>query len=322
VPYWDQDRAFEEVDRHGQHLTVVSPWWYAPADDGSVVTQHDGFTDVDLDRVRELQRAGYAVVPTIANHRDGHWDFEVVGRILADPDRTARHVAAVTDLVLEHGYDGIQLDYENLDAADTGSYAELVRELAAALHEHDRTLAVAVNAKVDATRAGWAAGHDYELLGRYADELHLMAYDLHNEGSDPGPIAPTWWVERVVRHATSVVPPEKLVLGIGLFGYDWGRRGHRRRPHALGGRRAHARPRRCAAVRPPQPFTGVHLRGRGDDRELWFEDARSVRHKLRLVDRYDLAGVFYWRLGGTTAEIWRAVGTWQALRAAHCVRPR
>jgi spore germination protein len=179
-----------------------------------------------------------------------------------------------------------------------------------------------VNAKVDATRAGWAAGHDYELLGRYADELHLMAYDLHNEGSDPGPIAPTWWVERVVRHATSVVPPDKLVLGIGLFGYDWGPGGtadgltlseveERMRDHD-GELRFDRRSRSPV-------FTYA---ADGDDRELWFEDARSIRHKLRLVDRYDLAGVFYWRLGGTTAEIWRAVETWQALRAAHCVRPR
>ena len=42
----------------------------------------------------------------------------------------------------------------------------------------------------------------------------------------------------------------------------------------------------------------------GVQHEVWFEDARSVRAKLLLVNKYDLRGVSYWLLGLAFPQNW------------------
>jgi spore germination protein len=308
VPYWDQELAFEEVDRYADQLSTVSPWWFAPTADGRVVQQHEGYTDVDLAVVRDLQRRGKRVMPSVANHRDGSWDFEVVSELLSDRETVDAHVAALTELVVDGGFDGIQFDYENLEQEDAVPYADLVRRTVDAFHDHDKVVAVAVHARQGPEdMGGWGAGHDHERLGRYADELHLMAYDYHSNTSDPGPSAPVWWVEEALAYTTSVVPSEKVILGVGVYGYDWGE-GEVAEGVTL--QEAHARIRRYsgeAGFDPRSQTPWFTYRADGQVHELWFEDARSLRSKLDLVEELDLGGAFFWRMGGTTVEAWEAI---------------
>ena len=49
-----------------------------------------------------------------------------------------------------------------------------------------------------------------------------MAYDYSTASSDPGPIAPLEWVDRLVAGTSAAAgDPSKLVLGIPLYGYNW-----------------------------------------------------------------------------------------------------
>ena len=50
-----------------------------------------------------------------------------------------------------------------------------------------------------------------------------MAYDEHDTPNAPGPVASAGFVQNVLRTFSLVVPPDKLVLGIGDYGYDWAR---------------------------------------------------------------------------------------------------
>ena len=60
----------------------------------------------------------------------------------------------------------------------------------------------------------------------------MMAYDYSHSGTEPGPVAPLWWVEENIEYMLKMgLPPEKLSLGIATYGYDW----------LLGGRGATAR---------------------------------------------------------------------------------
>lgn len=74
VTYWDQQRGFAEVERHAELLDTVSPWRFAPTPDGQVVEQHEGYTDIDLERVRAPQADGHRAPPAVANQPpgDGH----------------------------------------------------------------------------------------------------------------------------------------------------------------------------------------------------------------------------------------------------------
>ncbi|MFZ5629828.1 MAG: glycosyl hydrolase family 18 protein [Spirochaetota bacterium] len=67
--------------------------------------------------------------------------------------------------------------------------------------------------------------HDYKFLGKHADMVKIMAYELHprkyrNPG--PGPQAPGTWLEEIIEYAGDKIPAEKLYMAIPTYGYDWG----------------------------------------------------------------------------------------------------
>jgi spore germination protein YaaH len=307
LPYWDQPAAMDDALREPDLLTVAAPWWYSPTSTGGVVLQHRGHTDTGRDVVDALRARGLDVMPTIANHHQGEWDFEVVPDLMSDDATRAAHVRNIVDLVNRRDYDGIVVDYELLGADDRDSFTALLTELGAALHAHDRQLAVALHAQATDEGSGdHNLAQDYRAIGRVVDQVHVMTYDQHYDESQPGPIAPLPWVIDVLDYAKDRVPPHKLVLGIGLYGYDWG-----------GGDTADDLQlsqvtRRIAANQGEQGWDEraaspwFRYQNDGVARTIWYEDARSVEAKLDLVDRYDLGGAFIWRLGGVPDDIWRA----------------
>jgi spore germination protein YaaH len=306
LPYWEQRAAVTDALRDPGLLTTAAPWWYAPTRAGGVVLQHRGHTDTGAEVVRELRDGGLTVMPTIANHRNGEWNFEVVPELIADPAARRAHVRNLADLARRRDFDGIVIDYELLGAGDRDNFTAFLTELGAALHADGRRLAVALHAQASDEGSGeHNQAQDYRAIGRVVDEVHLMTYDHHWDESDPGAIAPLPWVVNVLDYATARIPADKLVLGIGLFGYDWG-----------GGEVADDLQLAQVARRieandgeqgwdPRAMSPWFRYRRDGRSRVIWYEDVASVEAKLALVARYDLAGAFFWRLGGVPDDIWR-----------------
>jgi spore germination protein YaaH len=62
--------------------------------------------------------------------------------------------------------------------------------------------------------------YDHARLVEIVDRVRIMAYDFST--ATPGPIAPLDWVGEVVDSAVAVTGrPDRLVLGIPLYGYNW-----------------------------------------------------------------------------------------------------
>ncbi|HSK97313.1 MAG TPA: glycosyl hydrolase family 18 protein, partial [Euzebyales bacterium] len=186
LPYWEQRAAVADARREPDLLTTAAPWWYAPTRTGDVVLQHRGHTDTGDHVVRALRQRGLAVMPTIANHRSGEWDFEVVPALIADPSTREAHVRNLVDLVRRRDFDGIVIDYELLGAGDRNNFTAFITALGAALHADDRRLAVALHAQASDEGSGdHNLAQDYRAIGRAVDEVHLMTYDHHWDESDP-----------------------------------------------------------------------------------------------------------------------------------------
>lgn len=307
VPYWDQRRAFDVIREHPDMFDEVSPVWYSLEPSGEVVLTDPRHTTIDRATVNVLQDNGIKVIPTVTSLRDGQWQPELVRDMLHDTDAVRHHVRQLVALAITEGYDGIDVDYEDLRADDRDAFSAFLTKLAQALHEQDLLLTVAVHAK--ASDGGYDErnrAQDYHTIGEVADQVRLMTYDYSWGTSPPGPVAPAYWVEEVVAWTVTQVPPEKVVLGIALVGYDWsGQRGESIvYDQALETKRAQdATLQRADDYSPWFRYED----GGGAIREVWFEDAASVAVKLDLVHRYELGGTFFWRLGGEDPRVWQTV---------------
>lgn len=305
VAYWDQSRAVQSVTNAGESLTEVSPSWYAPAPDGSIVAQESAKVDDSATAVASLRTHGARVIPAIANYRNKDWDSATISAIMADPSKRARHADQIRRLAVERDYDGIDIDYEHLAAKDRGPFTQFVSTLAAALHSEGKVLSVTLHPK--SSEPGPQPknqAQDYAALGRVADQVRIMLYDYHWDTSAAGPLAPMPWVRTVMTWASSQVPPEKLVLGLGTYGYDWvGKNGVSLTwSEIIQRQKANKATLRYDSKAQAAWFSYTDRSGRLH--QVWFENARSIAAKRALVKELHLGGIHYWRLGGEDPTIW------------------
>ena len=201
---------------HVHAYNEVSAFSYTVEANGTL-TANDPVNDavlVDLARNNDVR-----VVPTISST----WDSRSIVAMLKDPKIRATHLNAILKVARAPYVDGIDIDYENLPPDSRQGFTEFITSLAVLLHREGKTLSVTVPAKVRDNDGGTInAFADYAALGVAADQVRLMAYEYHGKSGGPQPNAPIWWIRQVATYAASVVPPEKVILGIHLYAYDWG----------------------------------------------------------------------------------------------------
>lgn len=304
VPYWDEEAARQTIEDNHSSIDVASPWSYAVTSTGAVELQPDLEPAGEQALATRLRELGIKVIPTIANTTDGLWDPDTVSKVIRNANLRRVHVQSVVSLVDSKGFDGIQIDYEDLTPADRLSFSAFVTDLSQSLHDIGKVLYVTVHVKED--DKGYDQrnqSQDYAAIGKAADLVCLMAYDWHWGTGPSGPIAPYDWVERVIRYSVTQIPANKIVLGVGLFGYDW----VESKAENLTWRQVVALAADKQAdeewdVGGQSPHFSYTLDG--VQHEVWYENGRSAAAKFSLARQYRLGGVELWRLGGEDPTIW------------------
>jgi spore germination protein len=309
MPYFNLDHGTSAVLANRGDVNEASPWIYGLDTSGEIVDQYSaaqrGEVSGDITRLRD---AGLRLVPTLANVVDGDFAYQPIAAILHDKDRTEAHVAAIVDLVERDDFAGIDIDYEDLHAGDRQVFTDFVTELADALHARGKLLSVALFAK--ASDAGYDqrnVAQDYAAIGRVADQVRLMGYDYHWSSSPPGPIAPVDWINTVLAYARTQIPPDKIILGIPMYGYDWvGNRGASVSwQQAVQLARRHHVP--ITFDKASQSPWFRYTDSAGTVHEVWFENAASVAAKLSAARAIDAGGVYLWLYGPEDTGVWRAL---------------
>ncbi len=299
--YWASDEGWESFDPNATLFSELSPFAFQISKRGRIATFSGA---LDPDTIMSARENGVLIVPTISNS----FDAKRIHRMVSKKSRRRRHVRALKRLVLRNGYDGIDIDYENVAIRDRALFTKFITELAAALHSQGKVLSVTVMAKTSAVGgSSGAQATDYRAIGAVADRVRVMAYDYHWSGGSAGPVAPAFWVDRVVAYTVTEIPAWKVQLGIPLYGYVW-RRGRRGSAQSVTWKQATALARRnkvrvrwsATAQTPWFRYGGPRKRRR----VVWFENRRSLAVKAGIADRYGLGGVVFWRLGGEPSTLW------------------
>ncbi len=198
----------------------------------------------------------------------------------------------------------MDLDYESMKAADHDNYSLFVEAVAERLHRHHKLLAMAVCAK-DTEPGDWSGSQseDYARIGAAVDRARIMTYDQHEEGGPAGPVADIAWVQRVMDHTLSLMPKEKVELGIPGYGYNWSP------PKARGinWTQFSALPGSDKAGRDPASNELV-LPTQGG--AAWFCDAVSEIPKVDLAAKLGIRGVYMWVMGSEDPKWWDAIKPW------------
>ena len=233
----------------------------------------------------------------------GMFNDVIASALLENSAARTTLVYNILSTIQRKGLAGVDFDFEYIPEKNRGQYVDLVREARAILGPQGYTVTVALAPKTSADQAGVLyQGHDYAGMGAVADYVLLMTYEWGYTYGPPMAVSPINQVRRVLDYGVSEIPREKILMGMPNYGYDW------TLPFVQGESRAEKISSEEAFRRAAQygatieydqvaqapHYTYVDEQGR--EHVVWFEDERSIRAKLALVEEYDLAGVAYWNI--------------------------
>jgi spore germination protein len=300
IPYWVQSQAFKSLQKNTELLRSIAPFWYQLSAAGDV----ENFTGAEDSNLLSFARArGISVVPLITNE----FNSQIISTVLNDPVIRQKHVQAIVNKVSQMNYAGMEIDYENLLVSDREVFVVFLQELKTALSGLNKLLVVTIHAKTDPT-GGWsgAEAQDYVGIGQSADIVRIMGYDYNWQGGTPGSIAPAEWVDAVLAYAVSVIPKNKIELGMPAYGYDWPQ-DQRAKGLTYGDAFSTADLVNVPIITDAQLGPHFIYSANGLNHEVWFVDALSFSTLLDLVNKHDIRGICIWYLSAEDPKIHDAI---------------
>lgn len=304
---WNGSSAKSTIDSQTANimaLDVDSPSWFTLENASGKLKDSSSKDTVEL-----LRSRGFEIHPLVSNQ----FDSTLTTQFLADKNAQSRFISALVAKCAQLRVDGINVDFESLNAKDRAAFTGFITDLTAAAHQQG--LKISVDLPRGSVKWNHLTAFDHEKLGSIVDYVITMTYDQHYSGSTvPGSVAGLSWVEEGIQEFLSYgIPRDKLIMGIPFYVREWTLDAN---GALLGNKALYSRD--LAALMASKPtvstwdktFNQYKVEYVGDDgnkRVFWLENKETVQARLELAKKYDLVGVAAWRLGQEDPAFWETI---------------
>lgn len=279
-------------------LSWVAAFSYGFTEDGNLINLEDA--NLIIPATEAGVRPMMVLTPLDA---DGNFNDNIAIRVFENPDAQQNLIDNIEANIKNKNMGGVDFDFEYLAADYADDYVELVGRTRGRLRPQGYLTTVALAPKVSTDQPGLLyQGHDYAGMGQAADYCLLMTYEWGYTYGPPLPVSPINSVRRVLDYGVTQIPPEKILMGMSNYGYDW------RLPFVQGESKAEKLTNYQALARAEYygadvqydeeaqaPFF-TYTSPDGSEHIVWFEDERSWRARLALLEEYGLAGISIWNI--------------------------
>jgi len=258
---------------------------------------------LDKDLLDEVRRHDADAHLMLTNFGASGFDSTLVTAVVGTAESRDRAVQQLVGVVREHGLQGVTVDFELVPLWAHADVLSFITELRAALRPLEAIVSVAVPV---------SAEDNYPLAqyGAAVDYVIPMLYDETSGVNEPGPVTSAAWFAERLDVVLDAIPAEKLLVGLGQYGYHW----RSDRPEAATisvgeamalGRAATGGPWFDSRTRNPY---ASWRDAQGITHTAWYLDATTIWNQLRAANPTGVAGMALWRLGGEDATLWRVLG--------------
>ncbi|MGC1130087.1 MAG: glycosyltransferase [Candidatus Acidiferrales bacterium] len=291
-----------QLHYHDLDLLVDAEALHAFSPDGSVQVDPDPKL---AEFIQSLQARGVElpVMPMVNNYDGKDWNVPGMVQMLAHDPSRQRLSKALADFATAQHQPGVVVDFELIPESSQDDFKRFIHDLGVSLHAANLKLMVALPA------ADWS--YDYKYLASQSDAIILMNYDMHYPTSAPGPIAPQDWFVQNLTNILKIVPPDKIIMGIATYGYDWAAKS-KSNPHPV----ADAVTFQQAIITADESNADVDFDSDSlnphysyaDEHNVvhnvWMLDGLTAYNELRAAERVAVRGTAMWRLGMEDPSMW------------------
>lgn len=316
IAFYDQSMSsvapdpFVLVKAHPGLVNYLSPFWYEVSSAGAIISKPEG-------NAATLAAQDHLPLMPLFNNAGGSDAF------LASPTTRSTAVSNIVKLVTTNKYAGVNIDFQLLKATDRTYLTQFMQSLRQAMPTGD---IISMSVVPLTSNSGQSSAYDFAALNKVVDAMVLMAYDLHGDGTPPGPVSPYMWVRKSITTALNAgIQPSKLYLGIANYGYLWSNGSTKATTIPL--KVMHQHQYGTYLWSPTHKEAYDRYTSNGQSHMIWFVNDRAAVDRINLAKRYHLAGVAFWRIGYEDAKWWNAVATAISSSAkspasANAARPR
>ena len=307
---WDYYSEYVSApDRSGSQIegvNVVSPSFFYLDKNGKV---QENVGKAGENYINWAHSNGYKVWPMISNAGDGM--LTVTSNIMNDYKKRQKLIEEIVDMCVKYKVDGINVDFENMKKEDIDLYSRFIIELTPRIKEIGQVISVDVTAPDGADT--WSLCFDRNVIGDVADYIIFMAYDQYGVSSTKaGTTAGYDWVELSLKKflETEEIESNKIILAVPFYTRMW-------TENSSG--KATSKVVNMKSVNEVLP-SDVEKKWNDDlkqnyveytegnsTKKMWIEDLESIKAKISLITKYDLAGVAAWEKDREDPNVWKLI---------------
>ncbi len=279
-------------------------------------TQIEKFGDFTDEYVNNIVTIGHRqnikMMPVVHNllYKDGgtRVSKDVVRKMVSSRQNRQDFIQNIIKLIEKYNFDGVNIDIEDVYLEDSKNLSAFFKELGTALKRRGYYLSASIPARVsDEPFNPFSDPFDYEAIGKAVDEFVVMLYNEHGwPGSGPGPVVSIGWMDRVLRYTMTKMPKEKIVAAVSVFGFDFNLTTGRNTyvTYEMAMNLAKKYNKKIIFDEKTQTPTFSYVDERGNQHEVWFEDAESIYAKAQKAWELGIKGLALWRLGMEDPNMW------------------
>ena len=282
-------------------VNVISPTWYSvTSEQGDVSSYAQGAW------VNDMHADGIKVWPLI---NDFNKDIDYKTLFSVRSNRRKLIDTLMRDAV-SYGYDGINLDFENIRNEYSKDFLQFIRELALECHKNNIVLSTD-NYKPEA----YNKFYNLKEQSSYVDYVVVMAYDEHYAGSkESGSVSSLPFVENGVDKGLQYIPAERTVVALPFYTRLWKEvksgDGVAVTSSAYGMSSAESVLQSNSATPKWDEETSQYdaeFKADGAKYKIWLEEETSLSKKMETVMAKNVAGIAFWKLGFERMATWTTI---------------
>lgn len=299
-------KGYASLERNAKHIGTLMPMWYHLGSNGKLT-----FDDKQAARVKEIiarENPDMKVMPIVNNYDKAteSWNAPQMSKLIAVPSKRKAIAKHIVETFSAAGYDGINVDFESFAEADRQNLVNFMADL--------YPLAKDAGLEVSMDVIVLSNTYDHTALSKHVDYLIPMMYDEHWKTSGPGPISSIPWFEKTLDRFLEKVPAEKVVVGMGVYSYDWSSKGGRAKSLTYDAAvDIAASKNRPIKLTEPRMNSAFRYKDGSVTRDVWMLDAMSAFDQLSVASKRDVRGYAIWRLGAEDPALWKVLPNRDAL---------
>jgi len=302
----EQAKGYPFIKRYGNIINQLAIFQISIQNNGTLL----GRPNRRL--INEAHAMGIKVILAVSNLTpQGLFSTALLGRLVRDQDLASLVWQNIRNVLVDYQFDGVNLDLEKALPADRTLFTKLIQTWSTLFKRANFLVTIDIPAKSsDDPLDIWKGSFDYKAIGQAVDEVIIMTYEEHWSASPPGSVASIPWVTDILNYTIANIPPQKIYMGIPLYGYDWSERGG---AQVIGYQRAVELARRHGAPLQwdaRQHSTFFRYETMGVRHTVYFEDPRSLRDKLDLAGQKGIRGVALWEMNLSYPSVWDVLQTY------------